>query len=571
MFPGARLRNFSPSKTVAYLSLYRKYRSQTFGDLIGQEHVIRTLQNGISTGRIAHAYLFTGPRGTGKTSTARLLAKALCCQQGPTPTPDNTCEICSAITAGNCVDVLEMDAASEAGVDEIREKIVEVVEYQPMMSRYKVFIIDEVHDLSSKAFDALLKTIEEPPSHIIFILATTEYNKVPATIRSRCQKHEFHRASMADLVGRLKYVADGEGVEIEPAALTAIARMADGGYRDALTLLEQAIITSEEGKITLKQIYDQLGLIADEIVDGLLLAMRSQDVPKILTLLAEVSRLGRDPRSIIESLLYRLSDLTRAAYDVDSASSADATQEAVLHETAAQLGRERLLALRSSLSEAHRVIRDISLPRVWLESELVRIATQASPLAVKATPAVAAANPAATPRPMPQPKAQAPKAELAPPVKLVVAEGGTSEEPNPAAKLPVEPPPSTGDEKLDEAIVIWNRILAAIPEKATIVRKLADGKVGAVHGREIEIQLSRRLDLEWMLDQPARKAYLQSFIDSVAGPGWTAKFVASSAPKAAQDVSAVELPAEGARLEQLAKDILAPDHSKVESNDDETS
>ncbi len=568
MFPGARLRDNSPSKTVAYLSLYRKYRSQTFGDLIGQEHVIRTLQNGISTGRIAHAYLFTGPRGTGKTSTARLLAKALCCEQGPTPTPDNTCEICRAITLGNCVDVLEMDAASEAGVDEIREKIVEVVEYQPMMARYKVFIIDEVHDLSRQAFDALLKTIEEPPPHVIFILATTEYNKVPATIRSRCQKHEFHRASMADLVGRLKYVADGEGVEIEPAALTAIARMADGGYRDALTLLEQAIITSEEGKITLKQIYDQLGLIADEIVDGLLLAMRSQDVPKILNLLAEVSRLGRDPRSIIESLLYRLSDLTRAAYDVDSVSSADAAQEAVLHETAAQLGRERLLALRSALSEAHRVIRDISLPRVWLESELVRIATQGNPQVVKAAPAANVAP--TTSRPVPQPK---PKAEPAPPVKLVMAEGGAADEPKPklAARAVVEAPPSTGDAKLDEAIAIWRQVVAALPESTTIFRKLADAEAGAVLDKQIEVRFMRKIDLDWILEKPARQTYLQTFVDQVAGPGWTTTFVVSNAPKAAQDVSAVELPAEGARLEQLAKDILAPDRNKVEINDDETS
>ena len=173
---------------MAYLSLYRKYRSQTFSDLIGQDHVVRTLQNAVASGKIAHSYLFTGPRGTGKTSSARLLAKCLNCEKGPTPEPCNQCEQCISITQGNCVDVYELDAASESGVENVRDAIVDAVQYAPNYCRYKIFIIDEVHDLSSKAFDALLKTVEEPPPYVIFILATTEYNKVPPTIRSRCQK-----------------------------------------------------------------------------------------------------------------------------------------------------------------------------------------------------------------------------------------------------------------------------------------------------------------------------------------------------------------------------------------------
>ena len=320
---------------MAYLSLYRKYRSQTFSDLIGQDHVVRTLQNAISSGRVSHSYLFTGPRGTGKTSTARLLAKALCCENGPSAEPDDTCDICRSITVGNCVDVIEMDAASESGVDEIREQIVESVEYRPMICRYKIFIIDEVHDLSSKAFDALLKTIEEPPAHIIFILATTEFNKVPPTIRSRCQKFEFHRASMQDLMQRLSFVAEKEGIQAELAAIAAIARMADGGYRDGLTLLEQAILTSE-GAITLQQVYDQLGLVSEEIVDQLVLAIKNGDVPAIMELLANVARLGRDPRAILESMMYRMSDLTRASYQISIESNTEATREAALFETASR-------------------------------------------------------------------------------------------------------------------------------------------------------------------------------------------------------------------------------------------
>ena len=180
---------------MSHLALYRKYRSQNFQDLVGQDHVIRTLKNAIDQGKVSQTYLFTGPRGTGKTSTARLLAKALNCTGGPSSVIPEDCPICEDITRGNCMDVIEIDAASESGVDDVREHIVQAAEYKPTYCRYKIFIIDEVHDLSSKAFDALLKTIEEPPDHIVFILATTEFHKVPATIKSRCQKFEFHRGS----------------------------------------------------------------------------------------------------------------------------------------------------------------------------------------------------------------------------------------------------------------------------------------------------------------------------------------------------------------------------------------
>lgn len=384
---------------MAHLALYRKYRSQTFGDLVGQSHVVRTLQNGLLQGRIAHSYLFTGPRGTGKTSTARLLAKALNCEKGPAAEPCNACESCLGIANGSSMDVLEMDAASESGVDQVREAIVHASEYRPTFSRYRVFIIDEVHDLSAKAFDALLKTIEEPPEHAIFILATTEYNKVPATIRSRCQRFEFHRGTIGNLIERLGHVVKEEGVEAEPAALNAIARMADGGYRDALTLLEQAILTSD-GVLTLAHVYDQLGLMNDDAVDSMLLAMVRGQGDAVVRGLDEAYRRGRDPRSVVESMIARLAELTRARFGLDG--GGDQAVEAAMRSTAMDLG-EQLLPLRSALSDIHRAIRDISLPRLWLESELLRLSAPQA-LATKPTSVAPPSKPAPTPRPSAAPQ-----------------------------------------------------------------------------------------------------------------------------------------------------------------------
>ena len=545
------------SLALPYISLYRKYRSQTFGDLVGQDHVVKTLQNAITAGKIAHAYLFTGPRGTGKTSTARLLAKALCCEKGPAPEPCNECAICKAVTDGSCMDVYEMDAASEAGVDEVRDVIVHASEYVPSVARYKVFVIDEVHDLSPKAFDALLKTVEEPPDHVIFILATTEFHKVPPTIRSRCQKHEFHRASMADLVARLRHVAEGEGLEIEPAALTAIARMADGGYRDALTILEQVIVVST-GKVTAQDIYDQMGLIAEDIVDRLLVAVRESDVATLTSLLSEVGRLGRDPRSLLESMLYRLADMTRVAYRVETEAEGDAAHLAALHETSTRIGSAQILRLRSALADSHRAIRDISLPRLWLEAELVRISQTVNASPAAAPPAAAPAEPtvsrsAVSASPAKQP-AESAVSQSAPP--------DSPRQPDaPQAKAPSKPEPEpepTGDPELDRARKVWVAVKHELSGLSKLMAvKLADTTIAEVAGTKVVIEFKRQTELDWLAESPKRQAAVKEAIQRHAGEQWEPQMRTAKRNGPVQtDAHTVEMPSEGQKLVQMARDVF---------------
>ncbi|CAM4408726.1 DNA polymerase III subunit gamma/tau [Bacillus manliponensis] len=292
---------------MSYQALYRTWRPQKFEDVVGQKHVTKTLQNALLQEKASHAYLFSGPRGTGKTTIAKVFAKAINCEHAPTAEPCNECPACLGITQGSNSDVLEIDAASNNGVDEIRD-IRDKVKYAPSAVRYKVYIIDEVHMLSMGAFNALLKTLEEPPGHVIFILATTEPHKIPPTIISRCQRFEFRKISNHDIVERLKTVIDKEGTKVEDEALQIVARAAEGGMRDALSLIDQAISYSDE-VVTVEDVLAVTGSVSQRNLGTLAECIRENDVPKALRIVDDIMNQGKEPIRFVEDFIYYYRDM----------------------------------------------------------------------------------------------------------------------------------------------------------------------------------------------------------------------------------------------------------------------
>jgi len=337
-----------PDEDSHYRVLARKYRPQTFAELIGQDAMVKTLGNAIERGRIAHAFLLTGVRGVGKTSTARLVAKALNCigpdgKGGPTIDPCGVCEPCRAIAEGRHIDVIEMDAASHTGVDDVRE-IIEAVRYASVSARYKIYIIDEVHMLSKSAFNALLKTLEEPPAHVKFLFATTEVNKVPVTVLSRCQRFDLRRIPAEKLAEHFAHVAKAEGVEVEEEALHAIARAAEGSARDGLSILDQAIAHGH-GTVSAEQVRDMLGQADRGRIRRLLETLLTGDVTGALGQLDEAHALGIEPGSLIRGLMESLHAVTRSK----AGASADLLQSVEEREAASDL------AVRLSWGNLHRL------------------------------------------------------------------------------------------------------------------------------------------------------------------------------------------------------------------------
>ena len=365
-------------------ALYRKYRPQIFEDVVGQEHIERTIKNAIEQDKVSHAYLFCGPRGTGKTTTARLLAKALLCEHGPTAEPDGTCEDCRMIAAGEHPDVYELDAASRTGVENVREEIIGRVQFAPTRGRYKIYIIDEVHMLSTAAFNALLKTLEEPPSHVVFILATTDPQKVPETILSRCQRFDFRRISNEAIVSRLGAVCVSEGVEFEGDALDLIAHRADGGMRNALTSLEQ-LIAFGEGSVTLEVAERMLGGVDVNDLAQIVQAIGQRDVAGCFRWVAEFVESGADLAQFAQDLAARVRNLyVMSLTDADVALDVAAAERRELVAELPLFGPERLARLLGVLGDLMADLKTSTNARLSFEIALTRMVRPDSDVTIEA-------------------------------------------------------------------------------------------------------------------------------------------------------------------------------------------
>ena len=406
---------------MSYIPLHHKYRPQRFQDLVGQTAIAHALSNAIRRGRIAPAYLFCGPRGTGKTSSARILAKSLNCIHGPTPDPCGQCQPCVSITAGTALDVIEIDAASHTGVDNIRE-LIERAQFAPVSCRYKVYVLDEVHMLTSASFNALLKTLEEPPPHVVFVLATTDPQRVLPTVISRCQRFDYQRITLPALVNHLHYIAQQEGIPITPRALEVIAQLSQGGLRDAESLLDQLSLL--DGAIDVEQVWNLVGAIPERDLLQVLTALESGDPATLLVHLRSLLDQGKEPQSVLQHLASFCRDLILAKTAPHRRELVSLTEETwqALIDHAQRWSLPTLLSMQEKLRQAESLIRQSHQPRLWLEITVLELLPR--------DPGIPPADQLPNARP---PEAAQPPAPSPLPVSY-------SAKPSPPAQPPPQPP-----------------------------------------------------------------------------------------------------------------------------------
>jgi DNA polymerase III subunit gamma/tau len=534
--------------SVSHLSLYRKWRPQTFDDVIGQRRVTQTLQNAIAAKRSVHAYLFCGHRGTGKTTTARILAKALNCARGPTPTPCNACSVCQAISAGVSLDVIEIDAASNRGIDEIRD-LREKVKLVPVEGRYKIYIIDEAHMLTTEAANALLKTLEEPPPHAVFILVTTEPHRLPTTITSRTQRFDFKRIPQSEIVARLQAIAGSEGVAVDDAALHLIARAADGALRDAESMLDQ-LSAFCQGRIAKTDVLTVLGLIEEEVAEQVADAVIAQDAAACLELANRVIAEGRDVRQILRSLMEHFRDLLVVSVVQDPRDIVE-TSEArleVLRAQSARFSPGALLQKIRILTAAEADARFATQPRVVLEMALLKVCRpemdpsieglaarvealerhtdgSAPPLPADAPrpPTVGtppSAPPAAPAKPTPRraPRDRAPQAAPAEASEI------RQDAPPSDAPLATEGPASRAAEEATDAVVgigvvrtRWGGLMDAVKQRSRpLYAFLLEAVPQSVEGTRLVLAVRHKFHLESLQDHKHRQI-IEELLGSVMG------------------------------------------------------
>lgn len=508
----------SDNRTTEYTVLARRYRPQQFADLVGQEAVARALVNALQSGRVAHAYLFTGARGVGKTSTARILAKALNCEKGPTPTPCDQCDTCQRIATGDDVDVLEIDGASNRGIDEVRE-IRQNVAFRPSRSRYKIYIIDEVHMLTTPAFNALLKTLEEPPSHVKFIFATTEVQKIPVTILSRCQRFDFTGIGTPRIVERLREIVAAEGMQADDEALERIARRAGGSMRDAQSLLDQLLAFGGD-RLAIEQVHQLLGTAQDERVVALASAILQREPQRALELVGQIADEGLQLGELLDQLIDYWRDLMVA----NSAGNGESLGIAARHrpmlvQQAQALKLDTILAGLDVLAMTKARLRGSSFGRVLVEMAVVRLARMDDlvPL-TQLVQALAGGKPMETSRPVNR-AAAAPSSQPSEPLKK-----------KPAAAPPAEPAPAVLDLSAAALETTWPEILRQLPPM--LARQIEKAGIPAIIGPN---SLAIRFPSEYNHERdhcqrPETTGKIADVLRKLTGRAWNLRIDSASGP-----------------------------------------